>query len=68
MNRLGLEGWPAPQPQHTLFHIQKGFYCRTQTYIQPLTRRNALPVCQGEAWGIYGSNPIEYAVVIETSQ
>ena len=48
LNRLGLREEPAPQPQHTQFSSpKKGSHCRIRTYIQPLTRRNALPLCQG---------------------
>ena len=36
MNRLGLKGEPAPQPQHTLLSSPKNSsHCRTQTYVQP---------------------------------
>ena len=48
MNRLGLREEPAPQPKHTQFlSPKKGSHCRIRNYIQPLTGRNALPLCQG---------------------
>ena len=32
---------------HSFHRRNNGYHCRTRTYVQPLTGRNALPLCQG---------------------
>ena len=61
MNTLGLNRWAcSATTTYSAFIAEKNSsHCRTWTYVQLLTGRNAYHSDKGDAWGIYGSNPIE---------